>query len=309
MSGTGSTGTWLRHAGEAARVAAERGDLWLPGALGALTYLAWLPLVVTVAVPPRTSDLAFLGASLFSSELFPLNVLLIAVLAALGVVVACLVAAFAEAALLRAAGLGTPNRSMTRELEVVFSVVLVAILPAVAVAAALASGIAAVAPAEFGAPDLGIPLALRIAARLAPLLVAFAVLAWLGQALGGVAIRRAVGPAALPVGAALKAAARELVEHPVRRLGLALASFIADLLAVGLAVALLRVLWPPIAADLAGGQLISPSALLLLVGFVAIWLAITLAFGALHAWVSTWWSLELGADGAAARPEAQEARV
>ncbi len=302
-------GSWLRHAAEAARVAADRGDLWLPGALGALTYLAWLPLVLTVAVPPRTSDIAFLGAGLFSSELFPLNVLLIAVLAALVVVMACLVAAFAEAALLRAAGLGTPNRSMTRELEATFSVLLVAMLPAVAVAAALISGIAAVAPGEFGAPDLGIPLALRIAGRLAPLIAAFGIVAWLGQAFAAVAIRRAIGPSALPVGAALKAAAGDLIQHPIRRLGLALASFAADLLAVGLAVVLLRVLWVPIAADLAGGQLISPSALLLLVGFVAIWLAITLAFGALHAWVSTWWSLEVGAESAVARPDAQEAPV
>lgn len=306
MSGSGS---WLRHAGEAARVAADRGDLWLPGALGSIAYLAWLPLMLTVAVPPRTSDLAFLGASLFSSELFPLNVLLIATLVALGVVVACLLAALAEAALLRAAGLGTPDRSMTRELEVTFSVMLVAVLPAVAVAAALISGVAAVAPAEFGAPDLGTPLLLRIAGRVAPLLVAFVILAWLGQAVGAVAIRRAVGPAALPVGAALRAAARDLIGHPLRRLGLALVSFAADLLAVVLAAALLRVIWAPIASELGAGRLISPSALLLLVGFVAIWLAIILAFGALHAWVSTWWSLELGGEEAVARSGAQEARV
>ena len=107
---------WLRSAGLAARVAADRGDLWLPGTLGALTYLAWLPLVVTVAAVPRTSDLAFLGAGLLSSGLFPLNVLLIAVLGALGVLIACLLAALAEASLLRAAGLGTPGRSMTQEL-------------------------------------------------------------------------------------------------------------------------------------------------------------------------------------------------
>jgi hypothetical protein len=306
MSGAGG---WLRNAGAAARIAADRGDLWLPGALGSLMYLAWLPLILTVAVPPRTSDLAFLGASLFSSNLFPLNVLLIATLAALGVLIACLLAALAEASLLRGAGLGTPGRSITQELEATFSVMLVAVLPAVAVTAALISGIAAVAPAEFGAPDFGVPLALRIAVRLVPLLVALALLAWLGQAVGAVAIRKAVGPGALPVGRAVRAALRDLIEHPVRRLGLALTSILADLLAVALAALLLRVLWAPIAADLEGGQLVSPSALLLLVGFVAIWLAVTLAFGALHAWVSTWWSLELGADREATRPGAQEVGV
>lgn len=301
-------GTWLGNAAVAARLAADRGDLWLPGALGACTYLAWLPLVVTVAAAPRTSDLAFLGAGLLSSELFPLNVLLIATVAALGVLVACLIAALAEASLLRAAGLGTQGRSLTRELEVIFSVMLVALLPAVAVGAAVISGVAAVAPAEFGAPDLGVPLALRIALRLAPLLAAFGLLAWLGQAFGALALRRATGPGALPVGEALRAALRELVHQPMRRLGLALTSFAADLLAVGLAVALLRVLWAPIDAELAGGQLVSPSALLLLVGFVAIWLALILAFGALHVWVSTWWSLETGAlhgEAAPGRVEAQ----
>ena len=306
MSGSGG---WLRNAGAAARITADRGDLWLPGALGALTYLAWLPLVLTVAAAPRTSDLAFLGASLFSSDLFPLNVLLIATVAALGVLIACLLAAFAEASLLRAAGLGTPGRTTTQELEASFSVMLVAVLPAVAVAAALISGIAAVAPGEFGAPDLGVPLAVRIAIRLGPLLVALAVIAWLAQALGAVAIRRAVGPVALPLGDALRSAVRDLAAHPLRRLGLALTSFLADLLAVALAVALLRVLWAPIGADLAAGQLVSPPALLLLVGFVAIWLAVTLAFGALHVWVSTWWSLELGADREAATPGAQEVGV
>ena len=305
MSGAGG---WLRHAGDAARVAAERGDLWLPGALGALAYLAWLPLVLTVAVAPRTSDLAFLGASLFGSEIFPLNVVLIAVLAALGMLVACLLAAFAEASLLRAMGLGTPNRSMPRELEVIFSVMMVAVLPAVTVAAVLISAAAAVAPAEFAAPDLGLPLALRIALRLVPLFLLLAVAAWLGQAFGATAIRKAVGRDALPLGAATTGALRDLVQHPMRRLGLALTALVADLLAVVLALALLRVLWAPIAADLTGGQLVSPQALLLLVGFVAIWLAVILAFGALHVWISTWWSLELGAEGEPAPIEPREAQ-
>jgi hypothetical protein len=301
--------SWLRNASVAARLAADRGDLWLPGALGALTYLAWLPLVVTVAPAPRTSDLAFLGAGLISSELFPLNVLLVAVLAALGVLVACLLAALAEASLLRATGLGTPDRSMARELEAALSVMLIAVLPAVAAGAALISGVAAVAPAEFGTPNLGVPLALRIALRLAPLLAAFALLAWLGQAFGAVALRRVVGPRAQPVGEAVNWALRDLVHQPVRRLGLALTSFLADLLAVILAVALLRVLWAPIGAELAGGRLVRPASLLLLVGFVAIWLAVILAFGALHVWFSTWWSLEVGALGNEAAPEPLEAQT
>jgi len=300
---------WLRNASLAARLAADRGDLWLPGALAAVSYLAWIPLVITVAAAPRTSDLAFLGAGLISSELFPFNVLLIAVIAALGILIACLLAALAEVSILRTVGVGGRDRSMGRDLEVALSVMLVALLPSVAVGAALISGVAAVAPAEFGAPDLGVPVGLRIALRLVPLLAAFALLAWLGQAFGAIALRRAVGPEALPVARAMKAALRDLVHQPVPRLGLALTSFLADLLAVALAVALLRVLWAPIGAELAGGQLISPSALLLLVGFVAIWLAVVLAFGALHVWFSTWWSLEVGVLRRESAPEPLEAQA
>jgi hypothetical protein len=297
---------WLRNASAAVRLAADRGDLWLAGALGALGYVAWLPLVLAVSSVPRASDLAFMGAGIFSSELFPLNLLLLATLAALGILIGCLLAALAEAILLRGLGLGTPQRPLTREVEVVFSVVLVAVLPAVAVAAALLSGVAAVAPAEFGAPDAGVPLALRIALRLLPLLAGLAILAVAGQALGGVAIRKVVGPGALSVAASLKAALQDLIAHPARRIGLALVSLALDVLAVVLGVALLRVLWAPIGADLAGGQLISPQALLLLVGFVAVWLAVILAFGALHVWISAWWSLELGAWGERAPVGSQE---
>jgi hypothetical protein len=301
-------GTWLHNATAAARMTADRGDLWLPGALGVLPYIGWLPLVVTVGAFPRTSDLAFTGAGLISSSLFPLNVILISIVAALAVLVACLIASLAEASLLRAQGLGTPNRSLAREVEVTFSVMLLAVLPAVAVGAALVSGLAAVAPAEFGTPDLGIPLAVRIALRLAPLLAAFSLLTLLGQAFAAVALRRAIGIDARPVGDSAKAALRDLLHKPVRRFGLAVTAFVADLVTLALAVALLRVLWAPIGADLGSGDLISPTALLLLVGFVAIWLAVILTFGALHVMFSTWWSLETGALRGDAAPEAMEAQ-
>ena len=198
---------------------------------------------------------------------------------------------------------------MTRELEVAFGVMLVAALPAVAAGAALVSAAAAVGPAEFGAPDLGLPLALRIALRLAPLLAVFALLVWLGQAFGAVALRRAMGPTAMPVGEAVKVALRDLIRQPLRRLGLALASFVTDLLAVALAVALLHALWGPIGAA-SGGQLVSLAALLLLVGFVATWLVVILAFGALHVWFSSWWSLETGGvPGEEATPDSLEAQA
>jgi len=300
-------GGWLRHAAAAARLVGDRPDRWLPGSLGALGYLAWLPLLVSVAALPSPSDLAFFGARLLASGSFPWNLLLLAALATMAVLIGCLLAALAEAALLRAAGHGTPGRSLARETEVAFSVVLVAALPAVAVAAALVSAIASVAPAEFGAPDIGGPLLLRIASHLVPLLVAMGALTLAGQAFGASAMRSGMGPDAVGVGAALRAGLRDLVTHPLRRLGTAAASTLIDLLALAVAIGLLQVLWAPIAADLAGGQLVSPRELLLLVGFVAVWLALVLVFGVLHAWISAWWSLELEQTDAAVRPSAQEA--
>jgi hypothetical protein len=300
-------GGWLRRATAAARLARERPDLWLPGSLGALSYLAWVPLLLTVVALPKASDLAFLGARLLSSGSFPWNVVLLATLATGGVLLGCLLAALAEASLLRADGHETSDRPLTRDTEVAFSVLLVAVLPAVAVTAALVSGIAAVAPAEYGSPDIGGPLLLRIASHLIPLLVALAVAVLFGQAFGAAALRRAVGPRAVPVGAALRGGLRDLVTHPLRRLGLALASMLTDLLSAAAAFVVLHLIWAPIEVELAGGRLASPRALLLLVGFVAVWLALVLAFGALHAWVSAWWSLELERTGEAVRPEAQEA--
>jgi len=302
-----ATGGWLRNAGAAWGVALDRPDLWLPASLGSVVSLAWLPLVLTVAALPRASDLAFLGAGLLGSSAYPWNVLLLAALATIAVLGVCLLATLAEAALLRAAGHGTPDRSLTRETEAAFSVTLIAWLPVVAIAAMLISGIAAVAPAEFGAPDIGGPLVLRILGHLVPLVVALVAFVLIGQAFGASALRRAVGEGAVPVGAALLAGLRDLVMRPLRRLGTALASTLIDLFALALATVLLHVLWAPIQVELAGGQLVSPQALLLLVGFVAVWLALMLAFGALHAWVSIWWSLELGLAGRGARSTAQEA--
>lgn len=306
MSGLGA---WFRNAGTAASHAGDRPDLWLAGSLASLCYLAWLPLLLTVAELPKASDLAFLGARVLSSGAFPWNIVLLATLATLVVLIGCLLAALAQAALLRGAGYGTRERSLARDTEVAFSVLLIAALPAVAISAVLVSGFAAVAPAEFGAPDIGGPLLLRILRHLVPLLVALVVITLLGQALGAAAVRRAVGPRAVPVGAALRGGLRGLVAQPMRRIGLSVASMLTDLLALALATALLRVLWAPIKVELAAGQLVSPQALLLLIGFVAVWLALVLAFGALHAWVSAWWSLELEHDGAERRTSAQEANA
>jgi hypothetical protein len=72
----------------------------------------------------------------------------------------------------------------------------------------------------------------------------------------------------------------------------------------GLAALLLRVLWAPIEERLALNG-IDPAAMLLLVGFVAIWLCLVLAGGALHAWGSVSWTGVLGA-GAIDRGASQD---
>jgi hypothetical protein len=72
---------------------------------------------------------------------------------------------------------------------------------------------------------------------------------------------------------------------------------------------LLRVLWDPIGLRLAGDG-IDAAAMLLLVGFVAIWLCLVLAGGALHAWGTVAWTRLLGptANAVAADDQQMETR-
>ena len=58
---------------------------------------------------------------------------------------------------------------------------------------------------------------------------------------------------------------------------------------VALVVILLRVLWSPIDGRLLSTG-IDAATLLLLVGFVAIWLCLVLAGGAVHAWGTLTWT-------------------
>jgi hypothetical protein len=73
---------------------------------------------------------------------------------------------------------------------------------------------------------------------------------------------------------------------------------------LALAAVLLRVLWAPVGVRLEG-EGIGLAAMLLLVGFVAIWLCLVLGGGALHAWGSAAWTrVLLGAAGGRYRAEA-----
>ncbi|HEX6139877.1 MAG TPA: hypothetical protein VF013_05345 [Candidatus Limnocylindria bacterium] len=289
--------SWASRGLEAARLGGDRADLWPAGALASLAFFGWWVLLLVVA-PPSPGDLAFFAVSVVTSSMFPLNVALLGVAAVSGFATLCLLAALAEAALVRLARPGdhTPLSGGTLT---GFAVILVAALPAAAAAGVLLLGLAGIAPSEFPAPD-AVPLSLRLAAALWPQELLLLVAIWIGQALGGLALHRSLARRGAGAGRALVESGRLLARRPLPALGIALIGLVADALVAVVSYALLRVLWAPIAVDLGRGQLAAPETLLLLVGFVAIWLALLLAAGAVHVAVSAWWSLE--AAGARRQP-------
>jgi hypothetical protein len=73
-------------------------------------------------------------------------------------------------------------------------------------------------------------------------------------------------------------------------------AFVGQLAYLAFAALLLTVLWRPIAAQLGAVGEIDVATGLLLVGFVAIWLCLVLAGGALQAWSAATWSRLLATD-------------
>jgi hypothetical protein len=285
---------WLQRLAEAAQLAGDRSDLWPAGALAWLAYLGWVPLVVIVA-EPDPNDLAFVGVSLYTSSAYPFNVVALAAAAVGTFCLLCGVAAAAQVALLRSAGGDEATSAAPFGLAVLtaFTITLASTLPAVVATAGLLLGVVAVAPDVFQSPDLGTPVLLRLAAPLLPFLVALALAVLVGQAFGGIAIQRAHAMPAESAGATIAASARTLLRRPWSGLGVAGFGIVVDAAVLLFTLALLRVLWAPIATALRDGQLLSPVTLLLLLGFVAIWLALLLVAGALRVVVSAWSAMEL----------------
>lgn len=250
---------------------------------------------------PSVADLTFFGSDLVASGAYPWNLLALAASLLFGLLTCALLAALGEAGLQRAlrpllgeGPAGEPQGdSLTGETAVTFVVILACLLPAAAATLALALALAAVAPGEFQSPDIGGPVLLRVVRDVAPLLVVLLVLVVAGQAVGSAAQRRAVGPRAEPIERALRHAAGDLRRRPGRVMATATVTLVATTALLALSTLLLRILWAPIGEGLRDGQLGSPQTVLLLVGFMAIWLCLLLAAGALHAWASAWWSLEL----------------
>ena len=166
-------------------------------------------------------------------------------------------------------------------------------LPALAAAVAVLAVVSGVAPGEYQSPDLGQgPFLVRLARDVWPLLVLEAAAIVIGQAFAAGAVRASLSPQPISVGRALSAGLSGLRRRPLRRIAIAVGTDAA--LAAWLVVswALLRVLWTPIGRQAEDGALLTPASAALLVGFVAIWLCLVAGGGVLHAWSSTWWSLE-----------------
>lgn len=290
---------WLLRGAAAARLAADNGELWVPGAVAWLPFAGWLPFWLAVVPFPDQGDLVFFGADLVTSGAWPLNAILLGTVLAGLALLASLLAGLGEAALLRLTrsltGGGQSRHSLPAEAARIVAVRLVAIVPAVVAAGLLLVGVAGVAPAEFQSPDIGGSVYARIAGRLAPFAVALLLTAIVGGAFGAVAMRRAVGPRAVPLPEALAAAGRSLARQPLRLTGVAVATLVLTTGYLVTAYLLLRVLWAPIGAALAAGRPAEAGTPLLLVGFMAIWLSLILGGGALHATASAWWSLEIAA--------------
>lgn len=298
----------IRRAAVAAGIVSEHAELWVPGSLSALSFLGWLPFLLAVVTLPSVGDLGFFVSAVALSPSFPINAALLAGAVGLTAVGASVLAAMGEAILLRSVnllqGLHPGGRSLDEDAARLWLIQLVAALPGLAAAIALLVAAASAAPGEYQSPDLnGGPFLLRLARDVWPFLVALVLAVLTGQAFGAAAQRASINAPDGRLASAIWAGLRGLGREPIRRIAIAAAT---DLALTGWLVAtwaLLRVLWTPIGRALGTGTLLSPTTGLLLIGFVAIWLCLVAAGGAMHAWSSTWWSLEVDASRGAAGQE------
>jgi hypothetical protein len=286
---------WLKRAGVAARIAADHGELWLPGALAWVAFLGWLPFVLAVARVPDEGDLTVFGAALVTSGDWPANAIRLGLgLLALAFVANTLIA-LGEAGLLSLLD-GRSGRSGSALLAAarrVWLVQLVAALPAAAALLALLTAAVLAAVGELQSPDIGGSAWMRVAGRVAPFALVLLVTVVAGEAFLAAAARRMTRDRATRFRDAAVGALRDLAQRPFARIGLASTSLVLEVAYLLFCLLLLKVLWAPIGEALAEGRATTSGAPLLLVGFVAIWLCLVLVGGALHTFVAAWWSLEL----------------
>jgi hypothetical protein len=260
----------------------------LPGGLAWLTTIGWVPFVAAVVRPPSVAELTYLGSAFWTSGLWPLNAILLAA-GAVAVVVLALALASAGNAVLVAGAEG--RQSSMREASDLLVVALLGAVPVALCVLIVAVAIVAVGPSEFNRPGDSSPL-LRVVVRIAPLLVFGGVVAVAASTLSGLAGRAAMREGSVTSGLAGAPAL-------VSRAGPAGLWHLAASVTIGagyliLSGLLLVVLWAPIRSTLQNGASLDLAGGLLLVGFVAIWLCLVLAGGALHAWASMTATILLG---------------
>ena len=281
---------WRDAAGASMRLVSERPELWLPGALAWIASVGWIPFVVAVARPPSVAELTFLGARIVTSGAWPWNAVLIGASVVALVLAAFAVNAAANAVLIALLARRDPSVGGARRILAVN--VLVA-LPAALATVVVVVALVTIAPREFNAPDPAGGPVLRTALRLTPYLVLLGLTAGAGAVLGAVTSRLVLGRRRGLVDALRSVPGVVLQPAAAAHALLAIASQIA-FLAFG--TLLLGVLWAPIGVPLTAGGGIDVATGLLLVGFVAIWLCLVLAGGALHAWSAATWSRVVATD-------------
>jgi hypothetical protein len=281
---------WREAAGWALRLVSERPEVWLPGALAWTVSVGWIPFVVAVGQPPSVAELTFLGARIVTSGAWPLNAFVIGAAFVALVLLAFAVAAAANTVLI---ALVARRPSSLADVGRVLAINLVAALPAAIASLVVLIALIGIAPREFNAPDPAGGPVLRTIVALAPYLLLLAAVAAAGATFAAVAGRLAVGRR-WGLARALWSAPRVIVRPSAA--AHAVFAFAAQLVFLGFGALLLGVLWAPIRAQLEVVREIDVAAALLLVGFVAIWLCLVLAGGALQAWSAATWSRLLATD-------------
>jgi hypothetical protein len=268
---------WLRAAAASTQLVSERPALWLPGSLAWVSSVGWIPLLVAVAHPPSDAELIFLGARIVTSGAWPWNAVLIGALATAVVVVAFAVVAVANAALL---GLVEGRPPGLRAAGRLLGISLVAAVPGTIIFVGLLAVAASVAPGAFNAPEDRGGGVLGTIIGVAPVIVGLTIAVVLGAAFAAVAARTR----------GIRGAGRRLALVGGAAWAQVVFSTLVHVAFLFLAALLLGVLWAPIGGELGISGGIDIATALLLVGFVAIWLCLVLAGGALHAWSAATWS-------------------
>jgi hypothetical protein len=279
---------WLRGGVGAARLVADRADLWFPGAMVSFAAFGWLVLLGVVAAPPDEGDALYLGVRLATSPWWPWNaiVLLAALTAAVGALLGAV--AFGEVALL----MGTTDPrdgfyvpTVTRAM----SILALAMLPVGALLALLLWLATPLFEAAYFRPDAEMPYLVAVLETAWPAVLLLLVVIVIVQAFGAAALRR---PGRGGISLAWRQGAR-LIPQAAMTTGVFLGGQVATAL-------VLLALWIPLGGRLADGQLSEPSTAVLLLGFIWIWLVLVILAGVVQAWISAWWTSALGPESGGA---------